>query len=262
MACVVLEQSTMRRHLGIAVCALFVTACSPEKEIWQTYGADAVRARQQLEKLQLVPLPQLEKDGFSYSGPPLRHISQNGTVLVLLDGKLAHLEDGAWMDPHLPYAIFANIGYEDLLRNPLRWAALGRIDPADIPKRDDAKEVVSERIGGLARARYVLLIKTLEHRRPELGNGGFVPGSYRGEAHLVSMDGKHLGGVRFWSEGDTEVSVQNSAMLKVGDQLNTNLVLRALQVLDYKLHKKLDGMRLPYGLDGYDEAKLVIAPPL
>jgi len=78
---------------------------------------------------------------------------------------------------------------------------------------------IDEDFDGLAQIKYVLLIKPLKSRKPEIKDKEFVSGLYRGEAYLFDLNGKAYGGVAF--QGANSASVEYTTRVN----LKTNAVI-------------------------------------
>lgn len=176
-------------------------------------------------------------DKITYAGPALSPADSGGNCVMLSVEALRSLKSA--------YDAPALFRPPPKLQTPLAW-----LSGAPIPKEYKTADVEDE-LAKIERIAYVLVIKTVEWKRPVAGKGKFVPGSYRGEAHLVDLAGKHYGGVRFAGESSEKVTVAVTTDGTSGKEIyrNDEGVLegdvrdKAWEDLSAKLTKELPGSR-------------------
>jgi hypothetical protein len=241
----------------VLVLVLAAAGCNQAKKIWDEQGPAAVTVSESLKKLASMDLPRLEKDGFTVAGP-IKHVSEGGDMLVLFNDRLADLTARMPTDGTTHPAYW--IGYEHDLESVFYWVRNREI-PEGYGSSDNAS-TTREQLGTLTRVKQVLILKVIEQRVPSGGTSTFQAGSFLGEAHLVTLDGKHLGGVRFSGRNSATVTVKTTQYTTGGPKftdtsaLDRDLRASALKQLDMKLKKHLSS-RLPH-MFGYDEKDVVL----
>jgi hypothetical protein len=187
-----------RRALPILF-AVLLGACSDESRVEALLVEQGPAIEAKLARLEsLAPLvrdaPHLTRDGFDPLDPA-PDFSESGevrpgiaTVLSLDD--LAKMPD----DPNEREGLWLRLPVPDVVRA----AVLVKPGAPRGPVLRWSPEILEPLLTELAQLRYVLVVRTLEHREPVVGLGGYVRGFVRGEALLLDVEAGALrGGFRF-----------------------------------------------------------------
>lgn len=219
----------------LVVMALSVFGCKADPLKQHTPAAQAKMAA--LQAIAGRPIPDLTDDTLAYSGPLHESGMTDGDTAVFTQEGLAHLGSDA---------TGALIPSEFTAVQAIGWVNAGQV------AQFTPKIAVDEAFAALDRVQKVLVIRTREWVKPEIGEGDkFKPGSYRGEAHLFDLAGKYYGGVRFAATNSSNVQFEKGVD-QVGKEhwrndrsaVDNDLALRAWKALGDALVKRVPSAKL------------------
>jgi hypothetical protein len=177
------------------------------KKAFEALKPKAVESISAIESVGKKPLPDLTADDLS-SPEPLIEVGLAGANNVVLSDKAAAELPGKSDDPFdAPYQI----------GDALRWTRSG--SPTFWPSQTEQE--ITGKMNALTSIKYVTVVKIVEHKKPVIG-ALLTPGVMRGEAHVFSLAGKSLGGVRFQGTNSDKVSFTKKIDKATGKEVSSN----------------------------------------
>ena len=215
--------------------AFSVVGCKADPLKQHTPAAKAKMAA--LQAIAGKPMPDLADDTLAYTGPLHESGMTDGDTAVFTQEALAHL--GSDVTGALIPSEFTAV-------QALGWVSAGQV------AQFTPKVAVDEAFAALDRMHKVLVIRTRQWVKPEIGEGDkFKPGSYRGEAHLFDLAGTYYGGVRFAATSSATVQFEKGVD-QAGKEhwrsdrasVDNDLAQRAWKALGEALVKRVPGAKL------------------